>query len=111
MPAPLCELVSILLLPRGIVRLWPRGARARRTGILPERLARTRRIERRQVPSLRHPIAQVFTEERERIAADLHQPRDRARADLVLQLLLAQVRGHDHRPSRLVALVDDRIEL
>ena len=41
--------------------------------------------------TLRRAVAVVGAEERQRIAADLDQPGDRAPADLVLELLLALV--------------------
>src|SRR3954452_24771319 len=55
--------------------------------------------------------AQVGAEERQRVAAHLHQPRDRPCADLLRQLVGRQVRRDDDRALVLVARVDDRVQL
>src|SRR5215218_8296281 len=58
-----------------------------------------------------HRISHVVAKERQGVVTDLHQARDRPRPDLLLKVLLAQIRRHHHRPLRLIALVDDRVEL
>ncbi len=55
--------------------------------------------------------ALVLAEHRQRPAAHLVQPGDRARADLGGQRVVVEVRGQEQRPVVLVARVDDRVEL
>src|SRR6476660_3126822 len=55
-------------------------------------------------------VAPVAAEKRH-LVADLAQPGDRSAADLVLQLLMGKVGRDQHRALRLVALVDQRVEL
>src|SRR6476469_1990488 len=62
-------------------------------------------------------LAPVGAEERQRVVADLDQARDRARADLLLELpphpldVALGVAGDEHRALVLVARVDQRGEL
>src|SRR5262249_53711219 len=56
-------------------------------------------------------VAEVVAEQRHGVAADLDEARDRARADLLLERGLVEVRRHDDRALGLVALVDDRVQL
>src|SRR4051795_13194520 len=53
----------------------------------------------------------VGPEERQRIAAHLDQPGDRAQPDLVGQRVGLEVRRDHHGPLVLVARVDDRVQL
>src|SRR3954453_9985214 len=55
-------------------------------------------------------VAAIVAEERH-LVADLAQARDRAAADLLLQLLVREVGRDQDRALRLVALVDQRVEL
>src|SRR4051794_33055546 len=55
-------------------------------------------------------VATIGAEKRH-LVANLTQSRDRAATDLVLQLLVGKVGRDQHRALRLVALVDDRVEL
>ena len=59
----------------------------------------------------RGPAGGGRAEERERVAADLHQARDRPRGDLLGERLGVEVGRHDDRALVLVAGVDDRVEL
>src|SRR4051794_33316780 len=57
-------------------------------------------------------LAVVRPVEGERVAAaDLHDARHRALADLLLELFRVEVRGQQQRPLLLVAVVDDRVQL
>ena len=53
-------------------------------------------------------VALVLAEERQRVAADLDQPGDGPRSDLLLERGLVEVGGDHHRALRLVPLVHDR---
>src|SRR4051794_29279202 len=55
-------------------------------------------------------VATIGAEKRH-LVANLTQSRDRAATDLVLQLLVGKVGRDQHRALRLVALVDQRVEL
>src|SRR5439155_21479139 len=56
-------------------------------------------------------VTHVVAEERQGIAGDLDQPRDRPRADLLLERRLVKVGRDDDRSLALVAVVDDRVQL
>src|SRR5262249_36754039 len=55
-------------------------------------------------------VAPVGAKERH-LVADLAQAGDGSPTDLLLQLLVREVGGDEDRPLRLVALVDQRVEL
>src|SRR4051794_5743154 len=55
--------------------------------------------------------AAVGAEERQGGATHLDEPRDRARGDLLLELLVVEVGDDDDRPLVLVARVDDGVQL
>jgi hypothetical protein len=55
------------------------------------------------------PVAQVVSEQGQRIAAHLDQPRDGPGADLILEASLIEIRRDHDRALRLVALVDQRV--
>ncbi len=62
------------------------------------------------VPALNSRRRSV-AEQRDRLAADLDQPRDRARAEPIAQFVGHQVARRHDRPFGLVARVHDRVEL
>src|SRR5918999_184214 len=74
-------------------------------------VVRTVRLSRPTVHLFGWAVAGVLPEQRQGIAADLDQAGDRAGADLLLEVGGIEVGGDDHRTLRLVALVDDRVQL
>src|SRR5262249_39556202 len=66
---------------------------------------------RRGASLRRRRDSQVAAHDRDGRAGDLLEPRDRADADLLAQLIEAEVARDDDRALVLPALVDDRVEL